>query len=120
MVQELAAVALGGALGSVLRYAVGLGLAGRFPVGTLVVNVLGSALLGYLAARGLGMSPVARLALGVGFCGGFTTFSALSVDTLRLAGEGRFGAALGSVALNLALGLGAAALGMKLGAVGGG
>lgn len=115
MVMELAAVAVGGALGSACRYAAGLALAGSFPAGTLVVNTLGSLLLGWLAAQGLGLPVGPRLLLGAGFCGGFTTFSALSVDTLRLWGEGRPGVALLNLGLNLALGLGAAGLGLWLG-----
>ena len=113
---QIAAVALGGALGSALRYAVGIWLAGSFPWGTLLVNVLGSLLLGALAALGEGLSPSGRLLLGAGLCGAFTTFSALSVETLRLAQDGRLGAAALNLGLNLGLGLGAAWLGLALGA----
>lgn len=78
-------VALGGALGSVLRYAValaGLRLFGPgFPVGTLAVNVIGSLAMGYLA---IGLAPHLRPALMTGVLGGFTTFSAFALDTALL------------------------------------
>lgn len=78
-------VALGGALGSLARHGVGLALADAvgFPWGTLAVNWLGSALIG--VAFGLGLSGEARLLLVTGFLGGFTTFSAFSLETATLA-----------------------------------
>lgn len=106
-------VALGGALGSVLRWLVGgwmqAALPGSaFPWGTFTVNALGSfaigALLGIPVDRGL-VPPAARLLLVTGFLGGFTTFSAYSHETLQLARDGHwpgaFGYALGSVAVGL-------------------
>lgn len=79
---NLLLVALGGALGAVLRFLVGeqalrLGIAA--PISTLAINVAGSFLLGWLAAGGR-----VSLLLGVGVLGGFTTFSAFSVQTLGL------------------------------------
>jgi CrcB protein len=77
-------VALGGAVGAALRFAI----AGRydgprgFPWGTLVVNVAGSGLLGVLSAMAL--SGHATALLGTGFCGGFTTYSAFAVQTRGL------------------------------------
>ncbi len=81
-------VALGGALGAVARYGVGLGAARwlglGLPWGTLIVNVIGGLAMGYLAAR-IGPEHTAlRLGLGVGVLGGFTTFSAFSLETVRL------------------------------------
>jgi fluoride exporter len=101
-------VALGGALGSVLRHAVGvLSLAvfgPAFPWGTLVVNVLGSFAIGAVAASTT-LNDDLRLFLAVGLCGGFTTFSAFSAQTLTLMQTGAWGAAAlnvgGSVALCL-------------------
>jgi CrcB protein len=99
-------VAAGGAAGSVARYLVGLaaaGLGAGFPWGTLAVNVLGSALVGL--AAGLGASGDARLLLVTGFLGGFTTFSAFSLDAVGLAGRSPLLAGLyvlGSVGLGLA------------------
>ncbi|WP_446665097.1 fluoride efflux transporter FluC [Flexivirga sp. B27] len=61
---------------------------GAFPVGTFVINVLGSLLLGILTGalthHAGWLSPTAKAALGTGFCGGFTTFSTASVETARL------------------------------------
>ena len=85
-------VALGGACGAVMRYLVGLSVA--FPFGTLTVNVIGSLLIGLIyaitQAKGLnGWQPF----LITGFLGGFTTFSAFSLDTMRLLDAGRLAAA---------------------------
>ena len=87
------AIALGGALGSVLRHAVGLwvqrGIPG-FPWGTFVINVTGSCLLGFLA-KALGgdtVNPTMRAALTIGLCGGYTTFSTFSFETMRLIEDG--------------------------------
>jgi fluoride exporter len=114
------AVALAGAAGSVLRYAVGLALlrvAVGFPAGTLLVNVLGSFLLG-LFARWLGapsIDPAWRIALTVGFCGGFTTFSTFSAELVSMAQEGRFGRAAAYVLTSLVLGVTATLLGLAMG-----
>ncbi len=105
------AIALGGAAGSVLRHAVGLwvqrGIPG-FPWGTFVINVSGSFLLGLLA-RGLSgdaVNPTARAALTIGLCGGYTTFSTFSFETMRLIEDGLAGRAalyiVASVLLSLA------------------
>lgn len=106
-------VALGGALGSLARHGLGLALAAAAPAGTLAANVLGCGLIGYLQAR-LG-SEGARALLMAGFCGGFTTWSAFGLETVRLAADGRVGAAAGYAALTLALALGAVAGGWALG-----
>jgi CrcB protein len=80
---SLVLVALGGAVGSVLRYVIshaGLVLLGAgFPWGTLAVNIVGSALIGVFGA--LGIAGEARLLLVTGLLGGFTTFSAFSLET---------------------------------------
>lgn len=86
-------VALGGALGSVARFAIGAMVprsSGGFPYGTLAINVLGSFLLGFLLRHFMQSDahPAVRLALTVGFCGGFTTFSTFSVETVRLMQSG--------------------------------
>ncbi|MDQ0319979.1 CrcB protein [Pararhizobium capsulatum DSM 1112] len=84
-------VALGGALGSVLRYLVGLGtlrsFGPGFPWGTLTVNVTGSFLIGVLSEvviRKFGASPEMRVFLVTGILGGYTTFSAFSLDAVTL------------------------------------
>lgn len=87
------AVAAGGALGSVARFWLGAAMTAltgpRFPWGTLLINVLGSFMIGLVAALTLipervGMHPDVRIFLMVGVCGGFTTFSAFSLQTLEL------------------------------------
>lgn len=113
----LFAVAAGGATGSVLRYAVSVWLlraGGGFPIGTLAVNVIGSFLIGVLARAFLSVDQdyVLRLALTTGFCGGFTTFSTFSAETITLMQEGRAGRAAAYVVLTLTLGLAATWLGL--------
>jgi len=83
-------VALGGALGASFRYAINLGLASsidKLPAATLLVNVLGSFMAGFLTTwflhRSFGNISL-QLFLTVGFLGAFTTFSAFSVETMRL------------------------------------
>ena len=98
-------VALGGAGGSVLRYLVALALLG--PWATLAVNVAGSAAIG--VAAGLGLQGEARLLLVTGFLGGFTTFSAFSLDTATLA-ERSLPLAVAYVLASVGLGIAAFAL----------
>lgn len=91
-------VMAGGALGAGARYLVGLSFAGaRYPWGTLAVNVAGALAMGLLAgiiAKGLAGEP-ARLLLGVGVLGGFTTFSAFSLELVTMVERGAWGLALG-------------------------
>ena len=80
-------VAAGGAVGSVARHLVGRALAavpGGYPWGTLVVNVAGAFVLGAVLARWPAPDADARALLGVGLCGGFTTFSALAAELTAL------------------------------------
>lgn len=116
----LTVVAVGGALGSLGRYAVGLGLphrVGEFPWGTMVVNLSGAFAIGLLVAYLMdrpGSHPLARPFLGVGVLGGWTTYSAFAVDLLQLADAGRITAllayAVGTLLLGtLAVGAGTAA-----------
>ena len=109
-------VALGGALGSVLRWLVStaaqrMAPGATLPWGTLIVNVLGScaigALLALAEARG-SLSSEARFFLVTGVLGGFTTFSAFSAETLLLFRAGHGAAALVYVAASVVLGVGAA------------
>ncbi|MBE9487136.1 MAG: fluoride efflux transporter CrcB [Chloroflexi bacterium] len=91
-------------------------LVGRgLPYGTLLVNVVGSFLLGLLMTFGMRstlLSPELRLGLTVGFMGGFTTFSTFSYETLRLLEEGSFGHAGANILLNVFLCLFSAMLGV--------
>jgi CrcB protein len=104
------AALLAGAVGAVVRWAVSRAFAAqRFPWAVLVVNVVGSALGGVLV--GLAVDDAARVILLSGLCGGLTTFSTLSVETVQLVLAGRTRTAALSIALNLVLGLGAAVAG---------
>jgi CrcB protein len=98
--QLIAAVALGGAIGSVGRYLAGIG-AGKlfglgFPWGTLIINIAGSFLIGvfveYFALR-WDLPQAARVFLTVGICGGFTTFSTFSLESFLMIERGEFGSA---------------------------
>jgi CrcB protein len=106
------AVAVGGAMGSVARFwlasAMTVLTGPRFPWGTLLINVVGSFVIGLVAGMTLtpgrvGMHPDIRIFLMTGVCGGFTTFSAFSLQTLELLQNGdvvpAFGYAIGSVVL---------------------
>lgn len=102
-------VVVGGGLGSVLRYQAGRLIPARlsgavFPMATLLVNVVASAVLGGVAGWALsrsGSSNELRLLIGVGFCGGLSTFSTFSVDTLLLLQNGRWVTALLNISLNV-------------------
>jgi len=116
-------IALGGAIGSVTRYLLG-GLAQRtagmaFPVGTLAVNVSGSFLAGFLLRYFMNVQthPLLRAALVVGFCGGFTTFSAFSSEALGLFEGGEHGRAALYVVASVALSLAAVFAGFAAGAI---
>ena len=115
-------VALGGAIGSLLRYQAGRGMTRwlgaqavtAFPWATLTVNVVGSLamglLAGWLARHGQGGEQW-RLFLGVGVLGGFTTFSAFSLETLSLARSGEWLAAATNIVLSVMVCLAAVWLG---------
>ena len=113
-------IALGGALGSVMRYGVGRLVQTTahtgFPVGTLTVNVLGCLLVGAVARHFLNNETHRLLqpALIVGFCGGFTTFSAFSLETVGLLTGGATGKALAYVAASMIACLAATAAGFFL------
>ncbi|HEX9105580.1 MAG TPA: fluoride efflux transporter CrcB [Longimicrobiales bacterium] len=113
-------VAVGGALGAITRYALGGWIhawaGAAFPWGTFFINASGSLLLGFLYVflEGQPASAQWRAFLGIGFCGGFTTFSTFSYEAVRLLQSGQTGRAgvyvLGSVVVSLV----AALLGFRL------
>lgn len=113
------AVAIGGALGSVLRFGTSIwvhGLLGRgFPYGTLVVNVAGCFAMGFLFVwffERLTDATVWRAGALAGFLGGFTTFSAFSIETLTLMHDGFYARAMLNVVANVALCLVATGVGV--------
>lgn len=118
--RELAVIAVAGALGSMSRYGVSVWAVRRwgdtFPLGTFIVNAAGSFLLGLVFGMAVAgkLPKVARVGIGTGFMGAFTTFSTFSVDTVVLLKAGKIGAAAGNVALNVVVGVVAAALGFWL------
>ncbi|MGQ9494655.1 MAG: fluoride efflux transporter FluC [Thermoanaerobaculaceae bacterium] len=115
-------VALGGALGTAVRYAAS-GYLGRhfpsFPWGTLLVNMAGSFLLGFVMGASISgpylLSPTLRSFLTIGFFGGLTTFSTLCYEILAAWRSGDGGRALSMLAANLILGLVVCFLGLTLG-----
>ncbi|MBT3505793.1 MAG: fluoride efflux transporter CrcB [Piscirickettsiaceae bacterium] len=120
--QQLLAIAVGGALGAVLRFVVSNNvyrLLGRdFPYGTLVVNALGSLLMGLLfviLVERMAVSVEWRSALLVGLLGAFTTFSTFSFETLALFNAGAPIKALINIMMSVMLCLLATWLGMMLG-----
>jgi len=109
-------VMLGGAIGAVVRFAaIHLTRRTRFPWAVLVVNAVGSFVAGLAVAAGTVLGPGWTPVLVSGFCAGLTTYSTFAVDTVRLWQGGRGRAALGNAVTNLALGIGAAALGVAIG-----
>ena len=118
------AIALGGAIGACLRFALSewmLHLFGRaFPFGTLLVNILGSfvigLLYGLLITEQIAPNPW-RIFIGIGVLGAFTTFSTFSMDTVLLLQQGDWLKAIANVVLNLVLCLTLAWLGLKLGSM---
>lgn len=119
---QIIAVAIGGMIGSVLRFLsshyLAMWFGTTFPWGTLFVNVAGSALLGFVAALALGkpggIDPVVRLLLTAGLAGGFTTFSTFAYETIYLFQKGDVQLAIANLAGNMVLGVFACILGMIL------
>jgi fluoride exporter len=119
--RAILAVALGAAIGGVLRYIVGQFFLQRFgagfPYGTLFINVTGSFCIGVIAelaaTRALGMTPALRLFWAVGVLGGYTTFSTFSLDAITLLAEGLVPAFI-YMAASVGLGFAGAAAGIVL------
>ena len=113
------AVLAAGAVGAVLRYALSRAFPvrpGHLPGGILIVNVVGSGLAGALigVAERAALDGDLRLVLVTGFCGGLTTFSTWSVETIELVDGGRWRAAILNVVMTLVLGIAAAVGGYLL------
>jgi fluoride exporter len=114
-------VFLGSAIGGVSRLAIGVFIQTRsavgFPVGTLVVNVTGSLLLGILWKYALAtpsMTVETRALLTTGFCGGYTTFSTYSLETAALFEAGDYGRAISYATASVLLSLGATFIGFRI------
>lgn len=115
-------VGVAGALGALCRYGLGSLVSerypGAFPLGTFLINVTGSFLLGLLfvlLTERAGLPPTWRTAVTVGFLGAYTTFSTFTLETLRLVEDGALGLAALNALGSLAVGLIAVWLGVSLG-----
>jgi len=112
-------IAIGGAVGTLARYGL-FGIAQRysafFPWGTLTINVTGSLLLGFLVRYLLATpaSPELRAALTIGFCGGFTTFSAFSYEAAALMESGAMGRAFAYMTASVTLSIAATFIGFAI------
>jgi CrcB protein len=113
-------VGIGSAMGGIARYWMSLAVAAltgpTFPWGTILINILGSFVIGFFGTLTgvdgkLAVPTDARIFVMTGICGGFTTFSAFSLQTFDLAHEGRWLNAAANVALSVVLCLGAVTLG---------
>lgn len=114
-------VAVGSAIGGASRYALGLALQQRFgpgfPISTLVINVTGSLILGFLIRAVVDLTvftPGIRALLTVGFCGGYTTFSTFSYDTALLLERGEYGRAALYIMLSVSLAIAATFVGFAI------
>ncbi len=122
MMKLIAAVAIGGAMGSILRYLMvqkaQLCLKTIFPLGVFLVNFLGCFLIGLcyvLIIERYALGPVWRAVVLIGFLGGFTTFSSFTMDTLQLVQQGNYLMALTYVAISVVVCFAANVIGMMLG-----
>ena len=116
MLRSILFVALGGAVGSVCRYLVSRLFEGPFPWATLVVNVLGSLLIGLLvglAGKNI-VSPDMKLLLVTGFCGGFTTFSTFANESFGMMRTGEMLMVALYIGMSVAIGVLAVWLGMVI------
>jgi CrcB protein len=114
MMERFVWICLAGALGTGSRYLIGLWAADRFgsafPYGTLIVNAAGCLLIGAVAQAALAVANFPadlRLALITGFLGGLTTYSSFAFETVKLAEQGKLGAALVNFSLTTAICFGA-------------
>lgn len=118
MIKNLLLIGLGGALGSMLRYAGSLFISTKqFPFATLSVNIIGSFIIGIvfaLSIRDEAFSNNWKLFLATGLCGGFTTFSAFSLENMGLLQSGKYSLAFVYITISILLGLSATFFGYFL------
>lgn len=120
MLKNILYVGIGGFFGSSLRYVISKYLNSNFPYGTLLVNTLGSLLLGFLAykfIKSTNLPPEMILLLTTGFIGAFTTFSTFMFESQLLFSNQQLSLGLLNIFLNLALGLSFVYIGMQLGKI---
>jgi CrcB protein len=113
------AVAAGAAVGAPCRYLLDRAVQSRhdqrFPWGTLLINLLGSGVLGMLVGFAGGVSPAVYAAVGTGWCGAFTTYSTFGYETVQLTRVGLRRRAVGYVGISVLGGLALAAVGVAVG-----
>ena len=118
MLKNLLLVGFGGGLGSILRYVSSLLITTKiFPYATLAVNITGSFIIGIVFALSIKDAAITnnwKLFLATGICGGFTTFSAFSLENMGLLQSGKYGLAFTYIGLSIVLGIAAIFLGYLL------
>ena len=118
MFKNFLLVGLGGAIGSMLRYAISLLVTVKqFPYSTFIVNIAGSFIIGAVLALSLKNDMFSnnwKIFLATGICGGFTTFSAFAAENMELLQTGKYGIAFIYIMASLLLGIAAVVLGFKL------
>ena len=118
MIKNILLVGLGGSIGSMARYAASLLITSKsFPYATLFVNIIGSFIIGLVFAIGIkeaGLANNWKLFLATGICGGFTTFSAFSLENMGMIQSGKITMAVIYILFTIILGVVATFLGCKL------
>jgi fluoride exporter len=120
--QELVSIAIGGAIGSVLRFLLSSWIQGRvqnrfFPWGILTVNLIGCFCIGILYGiliEHFKIGAIIRSGIFIGLLGGFTTFSSFSIDVVQLFSSDSYGSAFSYIFASVVLGIAATFLGLKL------
>lgn len=120
MIKSIFFVGIGGAIGSVMRYLLGVVsthyFKGTFPIATFITNFLGCLIIGLLIGyfgKNNEINPQLKLLLITGFCGGLTTFSTFAAENVQLLENGNYGLLFANVAGSVVLGIGGVILGMK-------
>lgn len=119
----LLGVALAGAVGAPTRYLIDSWVQGKqrsaFPIGTLIINLTGSLILGFITGLALyhGLGKLPKAVIGTGFCGAYTTFSTFSYETVKLIEYGELKSAALNTSASIIIGLLAAAAGLALAAL---
>jgi len=120
-VQNLIAIAVGGALGALSRYSLGLWITNKwnhgFPLHTFIINITGAFLLGFInifLLERYAINPIWRIGIGVGFLGAFTTFSTFGYEAITLIQEGNIYTALLYTLLSILVGFTGVAIGIGL------